>query len=162
MLNDENTVPTNLRAADIITRPRDSVRERKIAQEIRKLPEEARYQLIRELVNRDDIVALIFANACLRKKDYFEELLEHAIQTVDISSMKYWLQCIVPRLGFRAVVARLMDKLESDPSNNENVRKVWYQLIRFVPKHDPHAVKAWKEFNRVLTKRGLIDARGFN
>ena len=146
----------NLSAQDIITRPRDSIRERKLALEIRELPEEERFELIRELLLRDHVVALIMANACLRKKAYFEELLEYALRTVDISDMKHWLKCIVPRLGFRNVVLHLLRKLDCDPASGNNVEKARYQLMRFVPRGDMRAVKTWRELNKVMGKRGLI------
>lgn len=146
----------NLSAKDIITRPRDSIRERKLAQEIRRLPEEKRFELIKELLPKDHVVALILANACLRKNEYFEELLVYALGNVDISDMKHWLKCVVPRLGFRNVVLFLWRKLDSDPACGNNIEKARYQLMRFVPRGDMRAVKTWRELNKVMAKRGLI------
>lgn len=135
------------------SRPRNSVRERKLAQELRQQPEEARFQFVQELLKNDDVVALALANACLRKKSYFEAILLQALETHARVNLNLWLKCVVPRLGYRRVVALVTEKLETNP---EAVNKALYYLCGLLPKDDPRATQALLKLSELMESSGLL------
>jgi hypothetical protein len=146
----------SLRAEDFQYRPRISEREREMARKLRQLPEEERFQFIQEALRRDRvarIVGLKLANACLRRKAYFENILDQGLETADASDIKIWLECVIPRLGFHKVVGLLTDKLATNP---KVVDKARYWLGYFLPDNDPRAAEALSELNRVMSEMGLI------
>lgn len=75
------------------------------------------------------------------------------METADASDIKLWLECVIPRLGFRKVVALLTDKLATDP---KVVDKARYWLGYFLQDNDPRAITALSELNRVMSEMGLI------
>lgn len=70
------------------------------------------------------------ANASLREARYFEEILRIGIATADAYNIKFWLECTVPRLGFKNTVHLL--KL-SIAENRAGVRKALYYLPQTAP-----------------------------
>ena len=125
----------NLQAKDYIGKLRDTKLERELRLLLRKQPEADRFQFIQELLSYDLVVGLQLANTCLQNEQFFERILEQGLQTADASTLKFWLECVVPRLGMRRVVAILTQKLETDAMA---VKKALYWLPRLLPKDDKH------------------------
>lgn len=138
---------------DVPIRPRDSVRERELARQIRQLPEADRYEFIRTLLNKDLVVGLAMANACLRDKKHFEAILDQGLKTADASHIGLWLKCVIPKLGFRKVLHLVTDKLATEP---KGVEKAAYWLWGLCPRNDPAAHQGLMKLNDFLRERGLM------
>jgi hypothetical protein len=120
-----------LKAADYRGRLRNSTIEREIAVRLHEEDEAFRFHFIRDLIPIHISAALELANACLRDKRYFEELLDQGLTGSDVSSIRAWLECVIPRLGYRRVLTILRKRLESDP---ESVITALYSLWVLLPK----------------------------
>ena len=110
-------------------RQRDPAWERALCDKLRQQPEQERRGFLMELVNYQPIVALQLAHKTLESRASFIALLEFAVVNCDASSIKYWLESVVPRLGFRRTVDNL---IRLAPTNNDGVEKALYWLPRFV------------------------------
>jgi hypothetical protein len=142
-----------LQPEDFVTRPRDSVRERELARRVRQLPEEERFTFIRTLIDKDVVVGLLLARACLRDRKYFKTILDQGLKTADASFIKLWLTCVIPPLGFRKVVRLVTDKLSTEP---KGVEKAAYWLWVMRPHSDPDALQELLKLNHLLREKGLM------
>ena len=125
-----------LEIKDYLHRPRDSKRERDLLQRLRQLPEEVRYDIVRKLLQQDKGIGLLMASGSLRQKRYFEEILEMGFKEGDASTILPWLECAVPKLGFRKVILSLDSRMDTDPVAVDNAL---YWMPRFKPQNDPKA-----------------------
>lgn len=110
-------------------RPRDAAWERELCDKLRQRPEQERLEFLMELVKYQPIVALQLAYKTLESRASFIALLEFAVANCDASSIKHWLESVVPRLGFRRTVDNL---IRLAPTNSDGVEKALYWLPRFV------------------------------
>jgi hypothetical protein len=78
-----------------------------------------------ELVKYQFTVALQLASNTLQGRNSFVTLLEHAVATSDASSIRYWLDAVAPRLGFRRTTDHLMRLMAT---NKEGVQKALYWM----------------------------------
>ena len=136
-----------LEIKDYIRRPRDSKRERELLQRLRELPEEVRFDIVRKLLQHDKGIGLLMASGSLRQKRYFEEILEMGFKEGDASTILPWLECAVPKLGFRKVILSLGNRIDTDPVAVDNAL---YWMLRFKPQNDPRADLA---LNGIRTRR---------
>ncbi|MGH9839003.1 MAG: DUF433 domain-containing protein [Blastocatellia bacterium] len=143
-----------LKVEDYVFRRRDSVWERELARQLRELPEAERFEFINEFLNHT-LLGLMFANKCLREPKYFKQLLYRGLETADASSIKEWLECVVPRLGFNRVIAILREEVERDP---QAVDKAVYWMHGFVPDGDPEARQALRELVALVASKGGLGA----
>ncbi len=122
----------NLSARDYAGRARGSVWELDLAQELRRQPEAARLDFLDDLITSNPIVGLDLARRCLSESRSFEVLLDRALRESNASSIRYWLECIVPRLGFRRVVGQLRGHIVE---GREAVRfaKYWLPMFSELP-----------------------------
>ena len=127
---------------EYLRRPRDSKRERELLQKLRQMPEDIRYDIVRKLLPKDKGIGLLMASGSLRQKHYFEEILEIGFKEGDASTILPWLECAVPKLGFRKVVLMLGNRMDTDPVS---VNNALYWMGRFKPQNDPKADLAWED-----------------
>jgi hypothetical protein len=113
--------------ADYRGRTRDPKWEADLVQWLRTQPEESRLSFVLELVNYQTAVALQAAHAVLEERSSFVKMLEVATSTSDASTIRYWLECIVPRLGFRRSINCLTTLAERE---GQGVSKALYWLPR--------------------------------
>jgi hypothetical protein len=106
------------------------------------LPEEAQFDEINVILDRDSVIGLKLANAILKNKKYFEILLERGVEEANASEIELWLKYLLPRVGFRRVMFILSDKLSEQP---QQVRKASYWLPKFLPKGNQEAARLLKE-----------------
>ena len=135
---------------EYLCKPRDSKRERALLHRLREMPEEERYDIVRKLLVQDKGIGLLMARGSLRQKRHFEEILEMGFQEGDASTLLPWLECAVPKLGFRKVILALGNRMESDPVSVDNAL---YWMSRFKPQNDPKANLAWED---IKVRRGNI------
>ena len=124
----EDSDMTTFQAIDFKDRKRDPKWERELLVWLRQQPESLRVEFLLDLVNYQVLVALQLANKALESRESHVELLEHAVTTSDASSIRYWLESLVPRLGFRRSSDVLLRLASSCP---EGVDKAFYWMPRF-------------------------------
>ncbi len=137
---------------EYLLRPRDSKREKELLRRLREVPEEARYAIVQQLLQRNDMMGLLMANGSLQQPRYFEEILQIGFKVGDASTIRSWLECAVPKLGFRKVIFMLGSLLETDPVA---VDKALYWMGQFKPQNNPRADHDW---NRIKARRREIAA----
>ena len=130
-----------LSARDYAERRRDSRWENKLANELRSYTEDERFRFLTDLMVAHPAVALDLARRCLTETASFESLLETALVGADASSMRYWLECVVPRLGFRRV-ARLLDNFRGEFPESVAKAAYWLPLFERSPGFSREAVDA--------------------
>jgi hypothetical protein len=83
---------------------------------IRTLDSADLFELVLALIQRHRTYeALQIANACLRERSHFEQLLLIGLEGEDPARMKIYLKFILPRLGPRRVVSVLSQTVECCP-----------------------------------------------
>ncbi len=107
---------------------RDPKWERELFDWLRDQSEETRFEFLMELVQVQVTVALQLAHKVLESRASFIKLLEFAVANCDASSIKYWLDCVVPRLGFRRTSDNLLRLSEAE---SDGVSKALYWLPRY-------------------------------
>ncbi len=122
---------------DYMRRPRDSKREYELARKLRQLPEEVRFAAIQEFIQFNLFMGLNLAYTCLSTPKYFRRMLDQALDTADASSMQYWLECVVPKLGYRRVMYVLSRKIDAQPVSVDNAL---YFMGKFLPPADNNAL----------------------
>lgn len=108
--------------------PLDVARERDLLRWLREQPESSRLAFVLELLNCDVLAGLRIAHKSLEDRASFKRLLEMAIHGADASTMKYWLESILPRLGCRRT-ARIIRDLAKE--HRDGVRKALYWLPKY-------------------------------
>ncbi len=126
--------------AEYIHCPRNSKREKELLRHLREMPEEARYDVVQNLLQQSTGLGLLMASGSLRQKRYFEEILEMGFREGNASTIRPWLECTVPKLGFRKVILLLGNRMDTDPVAVDNAL---YWMPRFKPQNDPKADLAW-------------------
>jgi hypothetical protein len=115
-------------ASDDRDRRRDPAWERELAQRLRREPESFRLAFIEDLATATPVVALDPAHRYLASNSGFERLPLRALAEADASSIRFRLECVVPRLGFRESVKLLRREQEAHPVG---VEKALYRLTLF-------------------------------
>ena len=135
---------------DYVRRPRDGKREKELLKRLKQMPEEARYSFVRKLLQQDKRIGLLMATGSLRQKRYFQEILEIGFKEGNASTILPWLECAVPKLGFRQVILSLDRRVDSEP---EAVDNAVYWMPRFKPQNDPEADRVWERLKTRTQKK---------
>lgn len=93
---------------------RDSVKENNLCKILRAENEEAVLQFVLRLTELDPRVGLAIARRVLRSPASAEAVLKLGIHLADASSMKWWLDVCIPKLGADKVIHILREHLESN------------------------------------------------
>jgi hypothetical protein len=136
-----------LKVEDYIDRRRDPAWEKELVQKLRLLPEEQRFSFIQALFHgNNSVIAMELIKKCIQDRVLLLAFLEQGLSTSDASSIRWWLELLVPKLGFRRVISVLENKLENEP---RTVEKALYWLPSVLPNNDQKAAaldkKALKE-----------------
>lgn len=140
----------SLNVMDYVNRRRDSVWERELARQLRQLPEPERFRFIDEFLDHS-LLGLDFAKASLTQRSYFEQLLQRGLNTADASTIFDWLECIVPKLGFKRVIRLLTKEVER---NTQAVDQAVYWMFRLVPRHDSRSWQALQQLKALVACKG--------
>jgi hypothetical protein len=104
---------------DLVESPRNTSRENALKRDLRLLPEPERFAFIQTCFDITDYriggLGLLLALSCLQSKIYVLPLLEKGLSAADASTIKFWLEFAVAKLGERKTIAILFDKLETEP-----------------------------------------------
>lgn len=103
------------RASDYIGRRRDSVWERDLAKQLRKVNESDRLEFIIGLIMVNEVVGLEMARRCLADPKSFEKIMLVGLNRADASSMEWWLKAVTNGLGRRRLVAILNRECDRYP-----------------------------------------------
>lgn len=141
---------------DYVRRPRDSKRDKELLNRLKQMPEEDRYKFVRKLLQRDKRIGLLMASGSLQKKHYFQEILEIGLKEGNASTVLPWLECAVPKLGFRQVILSLDKRVDSEPAAVDNAV---YWMPRFKPNDDPKADRTWERFKARRERKSALGVR---
>ena len=131
---------------EYVGRRRDSKRERELLKRLKLMPEDACYSFVLRLLQRDRRIGLHMASASLRQKRHFQEILEIGLKEGDASTILPWLECAVPKLGFRLVVSALDSRVESDPQAVDNA-------AYWMPRFKPQEIRSDLAWDRLKSRR---------
>ena len=107
--------------------------ERKLAHDLRMLPEAERLRFITEFLDIHLLVALDLARKCDFGRKSLESLLELGLEKADPSVIQDWLKCVLPGLGARRLVQCLLRHLKEYP---QAVESALYWLPGLLTKSD--------------------------
>jgi hypothetical protein len=115
---------------------RDHVLEREIASELEKISERERLEFILKLSEQPRNGCFAASLALLKRTIHAKELLTEAfvigLRTSDSSTVKYWVECVIDKLGLR----RTAQILEQEAMSNPTIaRKVVYHLPKWYASH---------------------------
>lgn len=114
---------------------RDSARERMLCRELRCLPEVIAFEEIREFLLHDKSLpsyqrsklGLILANRVLRRRRLFYHLLDLSLQLADASTVLFWINAAVTRVGLR----RLVNWMRTNADNQTVTWYIYWLDLRF-------------------------------
>jgi len=139
---------------DLVGKTGADVNVEELKKQLRRLPEAERFSFIQECLAHGLISwALALAKSCLRSGEYVARLLEHGLRVADASSIKYWLECAVAKLGGRRVVRIVASQLESNP---EGVAKAVYWLPGLLSRKELKTAAAFDELVRAAGEKGIL------
>ena len=114
--------------SDYNGRSRNPKWERELLDWLRHQPEDVRFAFLMDLINHQEIVALQLSHKSLESRESFIKMLDFAISNKDASSIKFWLEAVVSRVGFRRTVDNLLRLSEA---KMDGVAKALYWLPRY-------------------------------
>ncbi|MEQ8786487.1 MAG: hypothetical protein RIC55_09315 [Pirellulaceae bacterium] len=144
---------TKLKASEFVGRLRSTQVEEEIASSLHKMSPEESFRFIVELVDVHELVALELAKRTLRKKQHLVQLLEFGLLKANASSMRWWLEAVIPQLGVRRVISELMSRVDTHP---KGVSRSYYFLTRWVTKSDDKGRDSLERLHAALDVRGLL------
>jgi hypothetical protein len=118
----------NPSARDYEGRTRNPLWERELARQLRELSEPERFEFLNEFLPLNQVVALELARNCPLEKQSLEKLLDRGLVEADASAIREWLECVVPKLGFRRVLHHLRSRRAVNPCGVERAR-YWLPLF---------------------------------
>lgn len=128
-----------------------------LTRNLRKLPEEERFQFIMKLLSHKSFcahgVGQYLARACLERKEFLAAILELGLEVADASRIRWWLGAVVPKLGFPRATAILKSKLGTQP---KQVDKALYWLPDYLPENSERSLKALQELRQAADEMGII------
>jgi hypothetical protein len=134
-----------MRPKDYVARLRDTTLEHQLAKELRKQPENKRFDFIVEMIHDQStgdlshlIVGLWLANTCLRSRPYLLQLFEKGIETADASTIRFYLKFLIPKLGVRRSLSILEKKRETHPVK---VRQAFYWFDQIISEQDRRTIE---------------------
>lgn len=114
---------------DFANIPRDSVRENSLCKKLRLLPAHEASEFILRLIELDPRLGLSIAKRVLREPASIKCVFEMGIQIADASTMKWWLDTCVPKLGLKKITRILEDHLKKHPDAVDHAL-YWIPRIR--------------------------------
>src|SRR5688500_15921165 len=75
-------------------------------------------------LDHDQVVGLELANRVLRHRNQFERLMQRGFGEADASTIRFWLDCCVPRVGARRAMNLLREAALRDADAG---RRVFYR-----------------------------------
>lgn len=98
-------------------------RESRLCRDLRNLPEEGRFRILKELHADDYPKALILVYWCIDSPAYCEAFLRDGLLTADSTGVKWYVRHLAPKLGWPGFFRVLQEMLAVYP---EGVRRAIY------------------------------------
>jgi len=117
-----------MRVDDYLLARRDSVAEAELSRRPRELPPDESYDFITEYIDKQPTVGLLLANRVLRDPRQFERILFSGFRCADASTIRYWLEACVVRIGARRAL-RLFEALVRDSPEQAKKMIYWTYII---------------------------------
>jgi hypothetical protein len=133
LLSPSSEANMTLKVQDYVGRPRDSKAETELANALRKLDPDEAFAFVWEYAGYDPVVALELANRVLRDRNQFERMLHRGFEEADASSIRFWLECCVPRVGPTRTMKLLRDIASKDIDAG---RRIFYRTRLVLLKED--------------------------
>lgn len=137
-----------------LSNPRTTGGDRDLLKTLSSWEEDRRVDFLEKLAKTLPSVALPFAGKCLREKGSFRRLLLSALAHANASDMKYWIDCIVPRLGLESVTMFLDENRSVFP---KGVERAEYFLSSWKEEDESWLVNPMKEFLGRCDWEGAVD-----
>jgi hypothetical protein len=151
-----------MKPEDYVGRLHDTALEHQLARELRKLPENQRFDIIVAMIHDQStgdwaplLVGLWLANTCLQSRPYLVQLFEKGIETADASTIRFYRKFLIPKLGVRRSLSILEKKRETHP---KKVYQALYWLAQFIPANDERAIEKlikWSEQSQLAKQQAL-------
>jgi hypothetical protein len=119
-----------LRPEDYANTPRDSVRENLLCNNLRILPDEQISEFVIRLLELDPYWGFPIMRRVLHRKKSAEEVFKLGIHLADASSMRFWLEACIPKLGWRKIIGILRGHLNTDDGSAVEYALYWLPRIR--------------------------------
>lgn len=136
---------------------RDAREERDLKRWLRAVSREERLAFIHQCLEfrgyASEKRALDYAMACIADPVDALAILQQGFINPDASSIKFWLEFGITKLGGERVVHSIAELLERAPST---VSKALYWLPRLLPHGQPKAAAALRDLREEADRRGLI------
>jgi hypothetical protein len=131
----------------------DAVRDERVLNQlkvtVRAMPQLAASAKIFEIYTANSRVGMRLANACSRDKAVFKRILLDGLSRADLSTIRQWMKCVVPRLGIVATVNAIMSIDSYEPVLGETCI-YWIESMRLrLSKREFSALTQLKEVMRV-------------
>jgi len=136
-----------------IALPRETNRENNLKKTLRKLSDKEREDWTWELIEKTPGWGIEIASTCCRRKPFFEKILEKGLETSDVSQIYWWLDCVIPKLGFKKVLFILKDTLEVNPNA---VARTLYWLPGFLDRKNKKQLAAYRMLFDLAKTKGII------
>lgn len=130
-----------------------------LSEDLRGRTTEDKFSLIMDAIKRDHRIGLSLANAHLRDSKYFYSIMDIGLDTADAHSMRSWLDCIVPRIGVKRVLHRLIKQMDKYPVG---VSKTLYWLPSYVSETDEKANNIFLTLMEKASDKGIVRNRAVN
>lgn len=141
---------------DLDGRSPDAPAVAELRKRLGRLPESERFAFIQDCLDHGlDGWALALAKTCLRSGEHIVRLLEHGLATADASSIKFWLDLAVAKLGGRRVVSIVAGQIDSNP---DGAAKAIYWLPGLLSRQESKTVAAFDELLRLARERNSAGA----
>ncbi len=134
------------RVEDYVDKLADDRVLRTAARQLRLAPEEERFHIISRLLDDPSKIgaALQLANRALRKKEYFEDILDRCLERQHWRWVSLCVTSVVPRLGIHRVVDVLRAQLDAQPERAQDI-----DLARYYLETLPDAARARHDLERL-------------
>ena len=144
-------------AKEIMEGRRDSIRDRKLKKWLRTLSDDERFAFILECLDYRgyslECFALELATSCIFRKGDAHKIFRKGMVNPDASSIKFWLEFAIKKLGARTVVEKVASELDSNP---DFVDKAVYWLPIILPDTETRQREKVKDLIRIAKKRGIL------
>lgn len=111
----------------------DAVRDERVLNQlkaaIRAMPQLAASARIVEIYAANSRIGMRVANACSRDRSVFRYILLDGLSRADLSTVRQWMKCVVPRLGVVATVNAIMSIDNYEPVLGETCI-YWIESMR--------------------------------
>jgi hypothetical protein len=128
-----------------------------IAEKLTQLPEEERFSAIELLLQHRNFsiqkIGLFFVKICIHDEEINKKILEIALDVGDASWIRYWLETVIPKLGFHKIMSILKDNLQIKPIG---VDKALYWLAWLIPEDDKDSGSEYLDLIKQAKKLNVI------